>query len=389
VRIQLWSYNYDPEPTGIGPVSAVWAAAMRDRGHDVEVVAAHPHYPSPEWGRPLLPRREVRDGIRVLRLPLWPGRASAAQRVRQEATYTAALSLAVPALGRPDAIVAVSPSFPALAPAMAAARLRRIPWVLWLQDVIPDAATAAGVLRDGPLVGLARRFEAAAYRSARHIVVISRTFAGNLAEKGVPARRVTTIFNPATLPVQAGAVGERSVDERLVLTMGNIGRTQNLAAVARSFERSSELEELGAHLVIAGDGVAAADVRAAAGNRVRVTGVVARPELEGYLRRAAVALVSQQLDSRDVNVPSKLMNFMAYGLPVVAAVRPDSEVARIVAESGGGWVARDVAAELARALAQPDERRRRGERALAFAAEHFTPQAVAARFEDVLAAAVA
>src|SRR5207247_1667278 len=103
---------------------------------------------------------------------LWAGRGSTAQRVRQEVTYTAGLSLAAPALGRPDVIVAVSPSFPALGPAMAAARLRRVPWVLWLQDILPDAATATGLLREGPLIELARRFEAAAYRSARRIVVI-------------------------------------------------------------------------------------------------------------------------------------------------------------------------------------------------------------------------
>ncbi len=36
-RIQLWSIYYDPVPTGIGPIVTVWARAMRERGHDVEV----------------------------------------------------------------------------------------------------------------------------------------------------------------------------------------------------------------------------------------------------------------------------------------------------------------------------------------------------------------
>jgi colanic acid biosynthesis glycosyl transferase WcaI len=31
MRIQLWSYNYAPEPTGIAPISTVWAQAMRAR----------------------------------------------------------------------------------------------------------------------------------------------------------------------------------------------------------------------------------------------------------------------------------------------------------------------------------------------------------------------
>lgn len=69
--IQLWSYNFDPEPTGIGIVSTVWACGLRDRGHRVSVVAAHPHDPEPVSGPRMLPYRERRDGIDVLRLPLW------------------------------------------------------------------------------------------------------------------------------------------------------------------------------------------------------------------------------------------------------------------------------------------------------------------------------
>ncbi len=166
MRIQLWSYNYDPEPSGIAPLSGVWARAMQARGHDVQVIAAHPHYPEPQWGRRLKPYRELRDGIPVLRLPLWVGRGSALQRMRQEATFTTAMSLAAPTLKTPDVIVAVSPSFPALVPAMANARARRIPWVLWLQDILPDGATMTGILEEGRVVRLARRLERAAYPSA-------------------------------------------------------------------------------------------------------------------------------------------------------------------------------------------------------------------------------
>jgi len=391
MKIQLWSYNYDPEPTGIGPLSTVWAHAMRERGHQVEVVAAHPHYPEPVWGRPLRPRREVRDGIPVVRLPLWPGRGSTAQRPRQALTFTAARSGATPALGRADAIVAVSPSFPALAPAMAIARARRIPWVLWLQDILPDGATATGLIEDGRLIRALRRFELAAYRSARRVVVISNSFKANLLDKGVPADKIARIFNPASLPVQATSVGGRPVDARLVMTMGNVGHTQNLVHVVRAFEASPELTSLGARFVLVGDGVAGADVRAAiTTDRVHVTGVVGREQLQGHLQRAAVAVVSQQYDGHDFNVPSKLMNFMAYGLPTVAAVRPDSEVARIVAEAGGGWVTSgsdpvELGRQLAQALSDTAERGRRGDSAWKFAQRNFTPESIAAQFEQVLA----
>src|SRR5579859_4601845 len=111
MRVQLWSYNFDPEPTGIGIVSTTLARGLRDRGHQVEVVAAHPHYPEPRWGRRRVPYRDERDGIPVLRLPLWIGRASVGQRLRQELTYAAALATATPFVARPDVLVSASPSF--------------------------------------------------------------------------------------------------------------------------------------------------------------------------------------------------------------------------------------------------------------------------------------
>ena len=75
----------------------------------------------------------------------------------QEAAFTSALAIAAPTLSTPDVVVAVSPSFPALVPAMVNARARRMPWVLWLQDILPAGATATGILEDGALVRLSSR----------------------------------------------------------------------------------------------------------------------------------------------------------------------------------------------------------------------------------------
>jgi colanic acid biosynthesis glycosyl transferase WcaI len=175
--------------------------------------------------------------------------------------------------------------------------------------------------------------------------------------------------------------------------MGNVGHTQNLTHVVRAFESSDKLAELGARFVIAGDGVAARDVRRSiVTDRVTITGVIPRHELEDYLRTAAVAVVSQEYKGLDFNVPSKLMNFMGYGLPVVAAVRPESEVARIVRESGAGWITTgsdpdELARKLGNALTDAQERSQRGERALAFAAREFAPGAIAEQFEEVLRSA--
>jgi colanic acid biosynthesis glycosyl transferase WcaI len=391
MRLQLWSYNYAPEVTGIAPVSEVWARAMRERGHDVEVVAAFPHYPEPRWAHPRRPYREVRDGIPVTRLPLWAGRASAAQRIRQELSFTAAQTAAIPALRRPDAMVVVSPSFPALAPAILNARVRRVPWVLWLHDILPDGAASTGLVDEGPLLRAARGLERLAYRETDAIVVLSRAFTRNLAAKGVPAEKVELIYDPATrTPQRNGTVnGRNGAKHMTLLSMGNIGFSQNLAEIVTAFEAEPELNP-DMRLLICGDGAAApGTARAVRTRRVEMPGLVSSERLEHELHHATLALVTQKHGGEEFNIPSKLMNFMAYGLPVVAVVDPRSEVAHIVGASGGGWIVDNAdPAVLPRALRaireSPEEIARRGAAAREYAAATFDVGAFAARFDDVL-----
>ena len=389
-RIQLWSYNYDPEPTGIGPVSTVTARQLQDAGYRVDVVAAHPHYPEPQWGSRARPYREVRDGISILRLPLWVGRATTAERYRQELSFMAAQTAAIPVLGSPDLAIVVSPSFPALLPAIVNARVRRIPWILWLHDILPDGAAATGIIDSGTVLRVARRLERLAYREAGRIVVASRPFVANLREKGVPDHRIRLIYAPATREPSRPRV-PRKKDPLRILSMGNLGFSQGLAALVRAFEAPGALpEDLDVRLVITGSGVAANDCRQEIrSDRVQMLGLVDSDRLEEELLRADLAFVSQQYDGSEFNIPSKLMNFMAYGLPVLAAVNPGGEVARLVQEAGAGWIVdsavpqtfpQQVAAITAdrAALAQ------RAKASRAYADAHFTRQAFARRFIEAI-----
>jgi len=390
-RLQLWSYNYEPEPTGVGPVSASLARLLKERGWEVDAVAAHPHYPEPRWGTRWVPYREIRDGIGILRLPLWVGRETAGQRLRQEASFTAALSAALPILGRPDALVVASPSFPALAAAILNARLRRLPWVLWLHDLLPDGAVATGLLDEGSLVLRgSRKLERAAYRSADRIVVLSSPFATRLRSRGVPDQKIDLIYDPATRgmrdlpPVRDKARAPR------ILSMGNIGHTQGLAPLVAAFERAEEMQALGARLVITGNGVAAEDVeRVITSERTRMLGVVDDDRLEQELRSATMALVSQSYAGTEFNLPSKLMNFMAYGLPIIAAVNPRGEVARIVQEADAGWVINSAEPDalprvIAEAHADQSELERRATASRSYAEEHFSPAAFGDSFDSLL-----
>ncbi len=382
--IQLWCWNYTPEPTAMGPIATLWARMMLEQGHDVSVVTAHPHYP-PLWGSSARPYREVRDGVPVLRLPIWAGHRRVAARIHEEATYAAAAAAALALLKPPEVYVVVSPSFAALAPMIVNRRLRRRPWVLWLQDLLPDAATTTGLLREGRAVSLARRLERAAYRSADRIVVISDTFRAALLRKGVPPEKLTRIYNPAT---RGFAKRPRTPSNELrVLSLGNIGYSQGLDRLIRAFERS----QVRGRLVILGTGEQAAtlanEVRS---DRVEIRGLVEAAEVDRELAQADLALIGQRPDVSEFNVPSRIMTLMARGIPLVAAVRPDSEVRRIVEEAGAGWTfdaarPEDLPKVLTEAAAAPSQVEQRSAAALRYAQEHFAPDRFVTAFEQVLA----
>jgi colanic acid biosynthesis glycosyl transferase WcaI len=392
LNIQLWSHSFAPEPTGIGPVNTVWAHGLRDRGHQVEVIAAHPHYPEPLWGTHRLPYRETRDGIDILRLPMWVGRGSTFQRYRQELSFTAALAIAAPFIRRPDVLVSTSPMLSALLPAIMNVRARKLPWVLWLHDLLPDGAAATGLVDEqGIVVSLARRLERAAYRTADRIIVLSRSFSDNLLAKGVDPQKIELIYDPATR--EPRNPGERLDDNGTlrILSMGNIGHSQGLAPVIEKFEASGELTA-DASLVVTGTGVAADEARARIrSDRVQMLGLVDDAQLEQELSQADVGLVTQRYEGPEFNIPSKLMNFMAYGLPIVAAVDAGGEVARIIDQAEAGWVvdSRDLDSLprlIARLRSEREELRQRSANARRYAALHFTRDRFAARFEEVLLA---
>ena len=387
MKIQLWSIYYEPCRMGVAPVAASLARELVLRGHEVTVVASHPHYPAPDWGTSWRVHREVRDGVNVIEIPVYPRRDTAIRRALEELTYAVGQGAGSLRLPDADALITTIPSVMALPTAEAFSRRRGIPWVIWLQDMISDAAAMTGLINNVWLERFLARIEQRAYASASGIVSISNVFRDALVRTGVPEERIERIYLP---PGQATDSPSGPSREPRVVVIGNIGLTQNLPAFVDAFQRSPALSELGATLHITGDGVEAPAVRDAVDSgRVSVLGLVSPDELDRELRASRVALVSQRPEIRDINLPSKLTTYMSYGLPVFGSLNPESEAARLIESSGAGWVADSAdldaaCGRLAEVLRAEGELERASAASRRFADENFDPAAMAARFEGVI-----
>ena len=395
MRIELWSIYFPPVPLGIGPVAGTLARELAARGHAVTAVTSHPHYPKPDWGTSWRVRRRTWNGIKVVELPVYPSRQTTLQRVGEETTY--ALGQTAWGLWRSEAdvVIATVPSLMCVPGACIRARCGT-PMVLWLQDIVSQAAQQSGLTGGSRLQPILARLERAAFEHASRTVVISDAFRRQLLDHGAAPNRVERIYLGAPRPIESRwRAGPRENRAPVVLVIGNIGLTQGLTKFVEEFQASPELRSIGAELRITGDGVAAGHLRAAIeDDRVQYLGVVSEKDLERELAGADVGLVTQAWGVSDFNLPSKMATYMACGLPVFAVADPATELFDIVGGSGGGRaVASDdlsrACASLATFLESEPQLKTAAAGSLAFAGENFDASVMAARFESVLKDAVA
>ena len=165
-------------------------------------------------------------------------------------------------------------------------------------------------------------------------------------------------------------------NEVVFLYSGNMGLGHRFNEF---LEAARRLGASGPRWVFAGGGKRRSEVeafsRANPGAGINILGYAPHDSLGAHLCAADVHLASLDSAWQGLMVPSKLQGSFAVGRPVLYVGGRQCETAAWIQASGGGWIvdADDVDGLLA-AIQQaldPDERRRRGQAALAFARQHF------------------
>ncbi len=403
MHVTVLGMNYAPEMTGIAPYTAGLAEHLAACGHRVSVLTTCPHYPQWSVQPPYRGRWRVverRGGVFVRRGPvLLPRRGSAVWRVAYDTSLALTTLLNAAPVPRADVVLCVSPPIQLGITAAVLARRSGAALALLVQDLPLDAALAVGLLRPGRVVALGRWLERLVYSLADRIIVISTGFRERLVEAGVPSTSIVEIPNwvdtdrvrplppePA-LRRQLGA----APGDFLVVHTGNMGEKQGLASAVAAARGVNGAQPFTLSLI--GDG-SDREAIAEAVARERLANVHLLPlqpaELFPRLLAAADALLLNQRAAVVESVaPSKLLTYMAAGRPVLAAVNPASEAARVVRGAECGvLVEPEQPAALARAVAalaaDPARRDRLGANGRRYVETHYTREAVLARYERCL-----
>ena len=344
---------------------------LAGRGHRVTVVCEQPNHPAgvfqPGFGRrPLMSATE--DGVRVHRV--WVAASpvkTTARRLAFYATFGAGAAATTLALHHPDVVFVTSPPLPGALAVAAAARARRIPFVLDVRDLWPAAAEALGELSNRRVLAAFERAERWAYRSAAAVTATTRPFCRHI--DGIAGREVSVHLPNGALD-ELLDVPRPPREPEAPFTIGyagNFGIAQGLGIVLDAAERLGD----GVRFELIGEGpvkdefVRDRDARGLAG-RVEVRPGVPTSQVGGLLAACDALLVPLRDHPllRDF-IPSKLYDAMALGVPALVAA-PGEPHALVLQTSAGLPVEAEDGASLAEAV----ERLRRDPAAAALMGEN-------------------
>jgi putative colanic acid biosynthesis glycosyltransferase WcaI len=344
MRIMYLTQWFDPEPgiiKGLKFVRAIEAA-----GHEVTVVTGLPNYPTgrlyPGYRLRLL-QRETIEGVKVVRLPLYPSHD--ASSVRRSLNYLSfflsALLYGLLRRERFDLAYVYHPPITVGLAAALAGTVRRLPFVLDIQDLWPDTVAATGMAGAGRLTGALGTACQFVYRRASTLIVQSEGMRRTLIERGVAASKVTTIRNWADAELGPPTGRETTPARRFTVVYGgNLGRAQALETVLDAAAIVGRARD-DIEIVLYGDGVEAEALRekaAALGiTTLRLAPRVSKAEILDIFARADALL----LHLRDhplfaITIPSKTQAYLAMGRPIVAGIA--GEAAELLRDSGAALV---------------------------------------------------
>ncbi|MEN9662523.1 MAG: hypothetical protein RL324_1472 [Verrucomicrobiota bacterium] len=377
MRLIFLNRFYWPDEPATAQLLTDLAEGLARRGHEITVITSHP-------GRPEVPRRETRHGVRIIRTrSLGLGRHGLVGRAADFVLYLAGAKMTLVLEAGPGSLVVAMTDPPLLGPVTwIYAGLAGASVLHWTQDIYPEVAEAVAPGLLSRLAGLLLRpWRNLAWRHSRGVAALGQEMAFFLRVHGVRHERVTIIPNwaPAGTEIATPAdVRARravwDVTDRLVIAYsGNLGRVHDLAPILEIAAALREEREF-VFLFIGGGAQRAELAQAVAAQKlpnVRFLPAQPRDKLAASLAAADLHLVTLRPGCEALVFPSKFYGIAAAARPVVFIGPADCELARLIRDRGMG-IARPrediagLAAELRRLRDDPAALAAAGAAAAAF-----------------------
>lgn len=411
-EILVISAVFPPEPVVSARTSADISDGLRAVKYQVTVLASFPSRPEGKlfagYSRKLYQRENMENGVDVVRCfaTLSPD-SRIVSRLLENLSFGITSSWQVLLAKRPQVIYANTWPIVATGLLFLVATLRRIPLVISVQDVYPEALIVQGrITPESLLARVMRTIDSLIARRSAHVIVISERFAEIYRDqRGVPPERLSLVpnwINGQMIDVTTAGRKFRQIKgiaetDFLLVYAGNVGVAAGVDTLLAAIRHLPA--ETSVRLLVAGSGSQLAACQSAAeeigGGRIVIHSPWAADETSAVLRAADLLVLPTQGEQSLVSVPSKLLSYMLAGRPVLATAVPDSDLADLVAQSQCGWVVEpdrpDILAQKIEEISQLDtnELKRFGERGRTYVLQHFDKKVCLPKVVEILEKAAA
>lgn len=335
-KILLLTQWFDPEPTFKG---LVFARELVKQGFDVEVLTGFPNYPSGRIysGYKLkLVQKEVIDGVKITRVPLYASHdSSALKRIFNYGSFAfSALIYGLFFAKKPDVIYAYHPPLTTGLTAALLRMFRRSPVVYDIQDMWPDTLKATGMLNNQKILTIIDKLCNWLYKRIDQIIVLSPGFKRLLVERGVPVKKIEVIYNWAdevALTQKNNDVDLSFFDETKfnIVFAGNMGKAQALNNVLSAAEMIQKEANSNIKFIFIGGGLEVESLKTQAVSMGLTNTIFVPPvsmaKIGSVLQKADALLVHLKADPLfEITIPSKTQAYMSVGKPILMAVNGDA-----------------------------------------------------------------
>lgn len=344
-RLLILTQWFEPEPTTKG---LYFAKELKKKGFDIEILTGFPNYPKGKIydGYKLrLFQREVIEGININRVFLYPSHNN--NSIQRSINYISfsisSVILGLLKLRKPDIIYAYHPPITVGIAAVILKYIFNIPLVYDIQDIWPDSLKATGMIKNKTLFDFIDFICNLIYKSSDKLVVLSPGFKNLLIKRGVNNKKIKIIYNWSNIKRRFGDLKkpENFKKKRFnIVFAGNIGKAQSLDAIIKAAEILHKNNSKVIFQII-GDGIDLERLKSYAKDR-RITNInfiprVSQNEISIYLENANAFIVHLKNDALfKITIPSKTQAYMAFGKPIIMAVKGDA--AKLIKKSKCGLI---------------------------------------------------
>jgi len=358
VRVLIVSQYFWPEEFRINEV----CKTLIEKGIQVDVLTGKPNYPEGKIfaGYQLSGcQLEHYCGANISRVPLFPrGRNSGFRLALNYLSFIVFGLTSGPWLKRRRKydvifVYGLSPIIQAL-PALFLGWLKRVPVVIWVQDLWPQSLSATGYVRNRFVLSFMEHVVKFIYRHADLLLVQSQAFIEPVRALSfsTPVRYYpNSVDGSFALPPTEKMLDILGLEGRFsVVFAGNIGTAQGVEVIVEAAALLKEHKDI--QFVVLGDGSCRQwmlqQVAVRKLTNLHLPGRFPVKKMPSFMQKASALLVT--LTNREIyalTVPSKVQAYLAAGRPIIACL--PGEGAKLVVEARAGVA---VKAEDGKALAE-------------------------------------